>query len=441
VVLILSLRYHTYCLTPPLPAVPDGLWYCSRCLPIVSSVASSASAGSSVSDLSEDDDNVNTPLLHVVRRTTRISSSSSSDSDDDYQQPRHVATSSIEEDHSSAVTMTTDLNTSASISDMSEFVVTNSTSDSDTAAHSISSHLRYSSYHHSGNSPTIKSDIIIDGDCYTPLNGAQCGNHYGNNIKRRLRAHNSTQRFHSTTTSNTGVTCILSRDDNVILSCHSSPKANSSVSPVKHQSKSAKEPTIKRTKTTPIKRNNSVTKLKSRGLKRIRKGKRRLRKRVRRTAHRHIDDESFVPPNSHSFSNDFGVAMETRRRSVALELTPPVSVARRARTVASSPRAIPDTPELRIRQLARARCQTGTLEEARQMSEARRRNPLTQNDIIAREVQERNQQPIWWDDQMIECHRSTVTRVECGPLEKKQAAVFSATTPVIQYVLAECMCV
>ena len=122
--------------------------------------------------------------------------------------------------------------------------------------------------------------------------------------------------------------------------------------------------------------------------------------------------------------------METRRKRKAVTSTPPISGAKRARTAATSPRVVlPDTPQLRMRQLVRARCQTGTLEEARQMSEVKRYHRLTQNDIIARQVQERSQQPVWWDDKMIECHKSN-SRMMCTSLEKTAPS----TITVKQYV-------
>ncbi|XP_065911054.1 uncharacterized protein [Dysidea avara] len=430
--------YHTYCLSPPLPEIPDGSWYCSRCLPIINSLSSSATSAGNIGDLfsSSEDEDFTTPLHHnVVRRssgTTRISSSSSED-DEDYEMPydndNHVTisqNSSIEEDQSSVVAIATDPDTSTSCSDMPEFVVTASDNDSDIASHPISSRLRYSC-HHSGNSPLIKNDIITDTGCYTPLNSTQSDGNHGNNIKRRLRAHSNTHRLHSLTTTgnNTAVTCILSRDDDDILASVMSSSSPSSVSPVKHQSKSAKTFTMRKTK--------KVTKLRSRGIKRRRKGRGKLRRKRVRRIRRHSNDESFVPSSSHSASCNRGVAIETRRTRATvpnLELTPPISVARRARTAANSPRVVHDTPQLRIRQLVKARCQTGTLEEARQMSTVKRHSQIPKNDVIARQVQEKSQQPVWWDDKMIECHKSTAY----SPLEmtvRRHPAV-SSTAPVKQ---------
>jgi len=263
----------------------------------------------------------------------------------------------------------------------------------------------------------VKNDII---GCYTPMNSLHSDSSHGSNIKRRLRAHSSTQRLHSliTANSNTAVTCILSRDDDddrlssVGTSRHSRPGS------VKQQLNSAKTPTMRRTK-----------KARSRGIKRHRKGRGKLRRKHVKRIHRNLDDESFVPSSSHFVSSISVVAMETRKKRKTVTSTPPISGGKRARTAATSPRVVlPDTPQLRMRQLVRARCQTGTLEEARQMSDVKRYHWLTQNDIIARQVQERSQQPVWWDDKMIECHKSK-SRMMCTSLEKTA----SSTVTVKQY--------
>jgi len=369
-----------------------------------------------------------TTILHRNIRTTRISSSSEDD-DNNYEVSSHdhVTTSddhmiksqdsNIDEDHSSVVVIATDPDTSSSCSDASQLVAD---SNDDIASQSISGRLRHSS----GNPPMINNDIITDSGCFTPLNSIHSGDSHGNNIKRRLRAHSSTHRLHSliTTSSNTAVTCILSRDDDdddrLVSSHHSSPEVSSSV---KH-----KTPTMRRAKRSA----------RSRGVKRHRKSRgTSKRKRVKRI--RNLNDESFVPSGSHSTSS--GVAMEKRRthkKITNVKSTPPINVAKRARTAATSPRVIPpDTPQLRMRQLVRARCQTGTLEEARKISEIKRYHRLTQNDVIARQVQERSQQPVWWDNKMIECHKSK-TRMVCTntiPLENT-AKRQPSTITVKQYV-------
>jgi len=107
-------------------------------------------------------------------------------------------------------------------------------------------------------------------------------------------------------------------------------------------------------------------------------------------------------------------------------------VSRRARTVATSPRVTTaaDSPQSVIRQLAKARCQTDSLEEARRMSQIHSTNGrLTQNDVIAHQVRSKQQQSLWWDRKVIDCHKSN-TKVVCSPLKnamKRHPMISSAS--------------
>lgn len=415
----LLIRFHTYCLNPPLPYVPDGSWYCTRCLPIVTSVESfsdsdNSNHGYSDPDHSSDDDDTMVTIKSVVQRKNGRISSCSSDNDDDsnFSSTDNEPTSSSllssqissHDDVSSFITMTTDSDTPSESQQSStslSCVVTNSNNDSDIGSphrENISSRIRitYSNIPTSSNDCLVTDDSKYDHKKWTISERSS----HGDNIKRRLRNHSSVNNGHQLhmrrSSTDSLVRCILSVSDNEQTDTEYFPPydsypCSSSHAHIKmHQVKSSKE-TIQ-SYTIPL-----LPVSKSRGIKRHRKNRGRKGKNKRRR----------LP-----------------RRPLQHLMATPTTIQRRARTAATSPRlittaaaAVTDSPQSVIRLLAKARYKTESLEEARRMSQIQSSsNRLTQNDIIARQVRAQQQQTSWWDSKVIDCYKSN-TKVVCSPLK------------------------
>lgn len=404
-----SLRFHTYCLVPPLDDVPEGTWYCTRCLPIVTSVESFSDDNCyhSNSDIDDSSDgNIVTALHNTThRRSGRISSDSSSDHDDDdcsnYSVDNEVSSSlpssqvnsSQDDDAAASVTMTTDLDTSTSqqCSSSSEYPVTDSNRDSDISSPQrgyIASRIRIAY----SNRPTPSHDCLVNLGKRNQSLLEQSFSSHGDNIKRRLRNHRNGHRVCMQRNSTGSFQkCVLSITDSehsdaeYLPSCGSCPSSISYAHNEIHQSKSSPR-THSKSNPTTVRRVN-----KRRRKSRSKKGKNKRRKLWKRSLKRLVDT--------------------------------PTRTSGRARTAATSPRvytaAGTDTPQSAIRQLAKARCQAASLEEARKM---------TQNDIIAHQVRSQQQQT-WWDRKVIDCYKSN-TRVVCSPLKnaiKRHPLISSAS--------------
>lgn len=420
------IRFHTYCLSPPLPYVPDGSWYCARCLPIVTSVESFSDSDNSnhgYSDLdhsSDNDDDTMVTIKSVVQRKNGCISSSSSDDDDDYDDSNFCSTDneptssllsssqiSSHNDVSGFITMTTDSDTPSESQQSSTSLgcaVTNSNNDSDISSphrENISSRIKITY----SNIPTSSNDCLVTDDSnYDDHKNWTISEHgsHGDNIKRRLRNHSSVNNGHQLhmrrSSTDSLVRCILSVSDSeqtdteYFPPCGSYPCSSSHAHIKIHQVKSSKE-TIQ-SYTIPL-----LPVSKSRGIKRHRKNRGRKGKSKRRR----------LP-----------------RRPLQHLMATPTTIQRRARTAATSPRLITadatatvtDSPQSVIRRLAKARYKTESLEEARRMSQIQSSsNRLTQNDIIARQVRaQQQQQTAWWDSKVIDCYKSN-TKVVCSPLK------------------------
>ena len=210
---------------------------------------------------------------------------------------------------------------------------------------------------------------------------------HGDSIKRRLRKYSNGHRVCATRSSTGSLAkCILSISDSDQSDTEYKPLCGSNASSSCHTHFKMHQVKTRSHKTAP-----TAVECKSRGVKRRRRIKHKRRKRQRKLR---------------KSSLQYPVATSTR-------------VLRRARTAATSPRAVADTPQSVIRRLAKARCQTESLEEARRMSQVRPSpGQMTQNDIIAHHVRskQREQLGLWWDRKVIECYK-TSTRVVCSPLK------------------------
>ena len=396
--------------------MPEGTWYCTRCLPIVTSVESlSDNCYHSNSDIDDSSDgNIATLYYTAQRRSGRISSDSSSDDDDgsNYSVDNEIASSlpssHVTSDNGFSVTMTTDLDSSASqqCSNSSEFPVTDSNHDSDISSPQrgyIASRIRIAY----SNQPTSSHDCLVteNDNRNQSLSELNVYSH-GDNIKRRLRNHRNGHRVCMQRYSTGSFKrCILSvtdseqSDSEYLPPCHSCPSSRSHAHNEMHQLKSS--PKSHKTNPTTPRRANKRHRKKSRS----KKGKNKRRK--------------------------------LWRHPLKQFLATPTRTTRRARTAATSPRvneAGTDTPQSAIRQLAMARCQTASLEEARKM---------TQNDVIAHQVrsrQQQQQQQAWWDRKVIDCYKSNSIKVVCSPLKnaiKRHPLISSASRK--QYVNHLCV--
>ena len=408
------IRFHTYCLTPPLSDVPDGLWYCTRCLPIVTSVEYLSDSDNNCSHGDSSDDDIVVSNSSLQRRSGRISSDDSSIENDDSNFSVELVSSlpssqiSSHDDVSSFITMTTDSDNSAA-SQCSNAVIDSNHDGDNSSPHreTIASRTRIAYSNH----------LALRGDCLvTNSNHDNCTNQlipeqssHGDNIKRRLRNYSSVKNGHRVwmRRNSTGSLprCILSVSDSeqsdigYLPPCGSYP-SSSHTHIAMHRVKS-----IKRTpQTCP-----SVTTGKPRGIKRHHRSKNKRGKKKRR---------------------------KLKRPSLQHLIVTPTAAVKRARTAATSPRArvdtVSDTPQSAIRRLAKARCQTASLEEARKISRIQpNTSQPTQNDIIAHQVRskQQEQQTLWWDHKAIACHKSNA-KVVCSPLKnamKRHPVISSAS--------------
>ena len=319
----------------------------------------------------------------------------------------HGSQMSSHDDVSDFVPITTDSDGSApsqqGSSNSSYYLVTNSNhdnSDMGSPQRVVASRIRIAY----SNRPTSTNDCLVSDSNHGNRNQSlteqsMCG--YGDNIKRRLRNHSNVKNGHRVCMgrNSTGsfVRCILSISDSeqsdvdFLPSCGSYPSSSShahtAVDQANHKPQYKTSPVAMHKSRRTKRRHNNKTK----------RGKKKRRKLQRRLLHN---------------------IMAT-----------PTGTSRRARTVATSPRVIAaaDTPQSAIRRLAKARCQAGSLEEARRMSETSR---MTQNDIIAHHVRSRQQrQMLWWDSKITDCYKSN-SKVVCSPLKnvlKRHPSVSTAS--------------
>ena len=393
-------------MTPPLSDVPDGSWYCTRCLPIVTSVECVSDSENNCSHgNSSDDDDIVVSNNPVQRRSGRISSDTSTGNDDDSNfSVDNVLASSLPssqissyDDASSFITMTTDSDNNSAASEQcssnSGYAVTNNNHDSDNNyqhKETIASRIRIAY----SNRLALRGDcLVIDSNHDNRTNQLipEQSSH-GNNIKRRLRNHTSVKNGHQVHVrrNSTGslARCILSVSDSeqsdvdYLPPCDSYPSSSSPAHTAIHR--------VNRTpQTCP-----PVTVSKSRSIKRRHRIKNKRGKKKRR---------------------------KLQRPSLQPSVATPTTRLTRARTVATSPRVntVPDTPQSAIRRLAKARCQTESLEEARKISRIQSSTSRpTQNDIIAHQVRSRQQEhrPIWWNIKDIDYYKSNA-KVVCSPLK------------------------
>ena len=395
------IRFHTYCLTPPLADVPDGSWYCTRCLPIVTSVECLSDSDNSCNRGDSSDEDIVVSYNSVQRRSGRISSDSSSEDDGDsnFSVDNELVSSlpssqicSSHDDTSSPITMTTDSDNSAESQQCSSNVVTDSNHDTDDTTpriDTIASRIRIAYSNHQA----LHGDCLLadsNHDDYTNQLIPEQSSH-GDNIKRRLRNYRSVKNGHRVCMrrNSTGslARCILSVSDSEQSDVDYLPPRDSYPSSSSHSHTAIRE--VKFTKSRP-QTCPSVTVSKSRGIKRRHRNKNKRGKKKRK---------------------------KLQRSSLQHLKSTPTRAINRARTAATSPRVntVSDTPQSAIRRLAKARFQAESLEEARKISRIQS-SKLTQNDIIAHQVRQQGQQTSWWDHKAIDCHKSN-TKVVCSPLK------------------------
>lgn len=392
------IRFHTYCLTPPLSHVPDGSWYCMRCLPIVTSVDCLSDSNNSCNHGDSSDEDVIVSYNSVQRRSGRISSDSSCEDDNDSNfsvNDELVSSlpssqiSSSHDDASSPITMTTDSDNSVASEGCNSNMVTNSNHDSDNTSYgeTIASRIRiaYSSQQ------TLHGDCLLTdsnhGDCINQLIPEQSS--HGDNIKRRLRNYNGHRVCMRRNSTGSLARCILSVSDSEQSDVDYLPPHDPCPSSSRHAHIAIHQ--VKFVKKRP-QTCSSVTVSKSRGIKRRHRNKKKRGKKKRR---------------------------KLQRSSLQHLKSTPTGAVNRARTAATTPRVntVTDTPQSAIRRLAKARYQTESLEEARKISHIQSScSKLTQNDIIAHQVRQQGQHTSWWDRKAIDCHKSN-TKVVCSPLK------------------------
>ena len=340
------------------------------------------------------DDSDDDIITSQPRRIVRISSNSSSDDDENYNSINNEPPSSQLSSHSdvsSYIATTTDSDTASQESSTS-YPATNSNHENNVTSphrHPIASRLRATS----SKQPSTTHDFITSSNYGNHRTWSLPAQSHGNNIKRLLRSHSSVNNGHQLRNS-TGslVKCILSVSDSeqsdvdYVPSYGSRPCSSSSHTHINlHQVKSTTESI--QNKTVPMVTNYKRTK-----------------------RHRHMNRKKRTINKRRKLS-----------RKHHLITTPTIAMTpKRARTLATSPRVtvasttVADTPQAVIRQLAKARCHTESLEEARRMSQFHDR--LTQNDIIARHVRSKQRQALCWDSKIIDCYRSSA-KVVCSPLK------------------------
>ena len=326
----------------------------------------------------------------VQRRIGRISSDSSSEDNND---SNFNADDELVSSSQVSSGLETDSDNPAALQECSSNVVTDSDCDSDSASthgETIGSRIRIAYSNHQ----SLRGDCLLadsnHGDCTNQLTPKQSS--HGDNIKRRLRSYSRVKNGHRVCMSRNSTSslarCILSVSDSEqsdvdYLPQHDSYLSSSSHAHVAiHQVKVVK----RRPQTCP-----SVTMSKSRGIKRHHRNKNKIGKNKRK---------------------------KLQRSSLQHLKSTPTGAVTRARTAATSPRVntVPHTPQSVIRRLAKARYQTESLEEAREISRIQSSSQLTQNDIIAHQVRQQGRQTSWWDRKAIDCHKSN-TKVVCSPLK------------------------
>ena len=395
--------------------MPEGSWYCARCLPIVTSIESLSdnSHCHSNSDVDDSSDgNIVVSHNSAQRRSGRISSGISSEDDDGSNfsadnDPTSSPQVASYDDVSSSVTITTDSDSGTPLqqcSGSSEYPVTDSNHESDVSSPQrgfIASRIRIAY----SDQPAPSHDCLFTESNHGNRNESlleQNKSSHGDNIKRRLRNYSNGHRVCMRRNSEGSfVRCILSvtdseQSESEHLSLRRSyPSSRSNAHVEMHQIQCNTKTRDKTTPTTARRIN-----------KRYRKYRRKRGENKRRRLRRHPLKQLAATPNG---------------------------TTRRARTVATSPRVQTtgaDTPQSAIRQLAKARCQTASLEEARKM---------TQNDIIAHQVRSQQQQQGWWDRKVIDCYKSN-TKVVCSPLKnaiRRYPSISSASRK--RYVSDLCM--
>lgn len=397
--------------------MPEGSWYCTRCLPIVTSVGSLSDSDNGCyhgdGDLDDSSDgNIVASFNSAQRRNGRISSDSSSNdsnfsADDDAVSSLPSSQISSNDDVSSFITMTTDSDNSAAsqqCSSNSGYAVTDSNHDSDVSSphrETIASRITLACSNRATPSDCLIAESNHGNRNHSLPEQSICS--HGDNIKRRLRNHGSIKNGHQVCMRrNSAMRCILSVSDSeqsdfeYLPPCDSYPSSSSDTHIEMHPVKSSKKKV--QSKISPL------TVSKSRRIKRRHKNKIGKNKNKRR---------------------------KLQNRSLQHLMATPTGTAKRARTVATSPRMNPavDTPQSAIRRLAKARCQAASLEEARKMSQIPS-GRMTQNEIIACHVRsQQQQQQKWWDRKVIDCYKSN-TKVVCSPLKnaiKRHPLISSAS--------------